>query len=585
MKNIFLLLCMILSPITLSARKHTVTLKWLHTSDVHGALFAYDFLTRQPTPGGLSSFYAYSQRLKQKWGERLILTDGGDCLQGQPTAYYHNYIQTAKPHLVASMMNEIGYVAGAMGNHDIETGHEVYDRWRKQLNFPLLGANVIDTRTGEPYLRPYMVIEREGVRIAILGMLTPGIPNWLPEVLWEGLRFEEMTSSARKWLKIIKEKEHPDLVIGLFHSGLEAGIVTDEYRENATLQVAQEVPGFDIIFYGHDHRSSVRAVQGADGSTTYCMGPSSLATCCVEADIKLTVQDGKVVAKHITGRLPKMTYADAPAAHLYEMQFAEQRDELTEWLSQPIGQLTCDLHERDAFFGSSRFIDFIHQMQLELTGAQISFAAPVSFDSHILKGQLTVSDMFSLYKYENFLYTMRLTGREIKGFLEMSYGLWTDQMKSPSDHCILLDYILDGGKRLGLKNLAYNMESAAGILYTVDVTKPVGERIHISSMADGTPFDLDHDYLVAINSYRGNGGGELLTRGAGIPHGQLRQRLVKSSDKDLRYYFMELIRQKGTVSPEALHHWRFVPEEWTHDALLRDRDIIFPANGEVERQH
>ncbi len=139
---------MILSPITLSARKHTVTLKWLHTSDVHGALFAYDFLTRQPTSGGLSSFYAYSQRLKQKWGERLILTDGGDCLQGQPTAYYHNYIQTAKPHLVASMMNEIGYVAGAMGNHDIETGHDVYDRWRKQLNFPLLGANVIDTRTG-----------------------------------------------------------------------------------------------------------------------------------------------------------------------------------------------------------------------------------------------------------------------------------------------------------------------------------------------------------------------------------------------------------------------------------------------------
>lgn len=576
MKRFFLSIALMTSTLSLFAQERIVELKWLHTSDVHGALFSYDFLTRKPTMGGLSAFYAYSQAMKKEWGERLIMTDGGDCLQGQPTAYYYNYVQTEKPHLVAEMMNEIGYVAGAMGNHDVETGHTVYDRWRDQLQFPLLGANVIDKATGQPYLQPYMMVEREGLRIAILGMNTPAIPNWLPEVLWQGLRFEEMTACARKWLDIIRKKEKPDLVVGLFHSGYQGGIQTAEYEENATLRVAREVPGFDLILYGHDHRAAVNQVTSSDGSTILCMGPSSLAATCVEADIRVKLKDGRVVEKSITGKLPRMTLADTPAAHLYEMQFQSQREELEEWLSQPIGNLTVDLHERDAFFGSSRFIDFIHAMQLQLTGAQISFAAPVSFDSHILKGQLRVSDMFSLYKYENFLYTMRLSGAEIKGFLEMSYGLWTDQMKSKDDHCLLLDYILDNNTRLGLKNLAYNMESAAGIYYTVDVSKPVGERITITTLADGTPFRMEETYLVAINSYRGNGGGELLTKGAGIAQEDLRSRMVSSTEKDLRFHFMELIQKQGVVSPEAMNYWRFVPVEWTREALVRDRAIIFP---------
>lgn len=576
MKRFLCSLIIMISAFDFFAQPRTVELKWLHTSDVHGALFSYDFLSHKVTSGGLSAFYAYSQSMKKQWQDNLIITDGGDCLQGQPTAYYYNYVQTSQPHLVAEMMNEIGYVAGALGNHDIETGHSVYDRWINQLNFPMLGANVIDVTTGEPYLQPYVIIERQGLRIAILGMVTPAIPNWLPEVLWQGLRFEEMTSSSRKWLKIIQEKESPDLVVGLFHSGYQNGISTSSYDENATQKVARDVPGFDLILYGHDHRAAVNKVVSSDGSTTLCLGPSSLAATCAEVDIRVTIKDGKVLEKTLTGKLPKMILSDAPAAHIYELQFQQQRVELEKWLAQPIGFLSVDLHERDAFFGSSRFIDFIHAMQLQLTGAQISFAAPVSFDSHILKGELRVNDMFSLYKYENFLYSMRLTGKEIKDFLEMSYGLWSNQMKSKDDHCLLLDYILDNNTRLGLKNLAYNMESAAGIYYTVDVTKPVGSRINITTLADGSPFMMDETYLVAINSYRGNGGGELLTKGAGIAQEDLRSRLISSTEKDLRFHFMELIKKQGVVSPDSMNYWRFVPEEWTREALVRDRAIIFP---------
>ena len=562
---------------TMSANTTEIHLKWIHTSDVHGSLFGYDYLRKQSVSGGLAEIYAFVQDQRREYGDRLIVTDGGDCLQGQPTAYYYNFVDTLSPHLVAEAMNVIDYDCGAMGNHDIETGHSVYDRWVRDCKFPVLGANVIDTRTGEPYLQPYYIIQRAGVKIAVLGMLTPAIPNWLPEQLWSGLRFEDILTSARKWVGIIQERERPDLFVGLFHSGYEDGIVTPEYRENASRLVAEQVPGFDLIVYGHDHRAATHYVRNSEGHDVVVAGPTSQGKRIVEADIFLTLdKKGRVVEKHIEAGAPNVGGGRLEDEQAFLDKFAAQRQTLQEWVDQPIGTLTAPLRERDAFFGPSEFIDLIHQMQLDLTGADVSFAAPLSFDSRLQAGTIRVSDMFALYKYENFLYTMRLTGREIKDFLEMSYGLWTNQMHSADDHIMLLDSILDGGRRLGLKNVSYNMDSAAGIRYLVDVSKPVGQRIVILSMADGTPFSLDRDYRVAINSYRGNGGGELITRGAGIPHAELKSRILASTEKDLRYYLMQRIIEQKTVTPRRLGHWRFVPDEWAPAALERDRKILFP---------
>ena len=565
---------------------HEVRLKWIHTSDVHGSLFQYDYLRKRNIQGGLSAIYAYVQARKRAMGDNLILTDGGDCLQGQPTAYYYNFVDTVSPHLIAEAMNMVGYDCGALGNHDVETGHAVYDRWIKQCRFPILGANVVSTETGEPYLRPYYIINRAGVKIAVLGLLTPAIPYWLPVQLWSGLRFEEMVASARKWVKVIQKKENPDLIVGLFHSGYDGGIVTPEYSENAVKSVAEQVPGFDLILYGHDHQAATHIMKNREGGAVVVSGPTSQGMRIVEADITLTIdKKGRILSKKITAttpfvrgeRIDERGEGDfASDIKVFEEHFSKQRETLQSWVNQPIGTLTTTLWERDAFFGPSEFIDLIHQMQLDLTGADVSFAAPLSFDSRLMEGTIRVSDMFALYKYENLLYTMRLTGREIKDFMEMSYGMWTNQMKSPDDHIMLLDSILDNGRRQGLKNLSYNMDSAAGILYTVDVTKPEGERIVIQSMADGTPFDMDKEYRVAINSYRGNGGGELLTRGAGIPSKELANRLITSTEKDLRYYLMQRIIEQKVITPKRLNHWRFVPEEWVKPAIECDRKILFP---------
>ena len=187
-----------------------------------------------------------------------------------------------------------------------------------------------------------------------------------------------------------------------------------------------------------------------------------------------------------------------------------------------------------------------------------------------------MSDMFKLYRYENQIYTLRMTGREIRQHLEMSYNLWVNTMRTPDDHIMLLaDQSWDDKQRMGFKNLTFNFDSAAGIDYEVDVTKPDGQKVRILRFSDGRPFEEDRWYRVAMNSYRGNGGGELLVRGAGIPMDSIPSRIIYMSPRDQRYYLTEKIRQEGDVTPQAHHNWRFVPTEWAEPAILRDRKLLF----------
>lgn len=546
-----------------------VTLKLIETSDVHGCYFPYDFIRNKPMKGSLARVSSYVKEQREKY-ENVILMDNGDILQGQPVAYYYNYMDTISEHVCAAMLNYMKYDVGTMGNHDVETGHAVYDRWVRQCNFPVLGANIVDNKTGKPYLPPYQVIEKEGVKIAILGMITPAIPSWLPEQLWSGLHFEDMEDCARKWVKIIREKENPDVLVGLFHAGPE-GNKLDNVVENGSGNVAKSVPGFDVVFMGHDHTRRYEKIVNVEGDSVLLIDPANMSKVVSEVTFTIKKQDGKVVSKQVEGKLVNMD-GYAPDADFLNI-FSGAYETTMDFVSRNIGRIEHTISSKEAFFGPSAFVDLIHQLQLDITGADISFCAPLSAYAEIKKGDICVSDMFNLYKYENLLYTMKLTGKEIKDFLEMSYALWTNQMQSPDDHLMLLNEEDNGFGRF--KNPSFNFDSAAGIIYTVDVTKPQGEKIRIERMANGEPFDLNKTYRVAVNSYRGNGGGDLLTKGAGIPKTELAKRIVYSTDKDLRYYLMKRIEEVKVLDPKPLNQWKFIPEEWTVPASKRDYDILF----------
>lgn len=568
------LLCLVLS---VAAQEKVVKLKIVQTSDIHGNYYPYNFITRQEWKGSLARVYSFVQKEREEYKNNLILLDNGDILQGQPTAYYYNYIDTVSPHLCAEMMNYMKYDAGNMGNHDVETGRVVFDRWINTCQFPILGANIIDTSTGQPALSPYKVIERDGVKIVVLGMITPAIPAWLSENLWEGLRFDDMEETAHKWIQIIREKENPDLVIGLFHAGQEAVRMSGKYNENASLSIAKNVPGFDMILMGHDHAHECKKIVNVAGDSVLIVDPASNGVVVSDIDVTLKLKDGKVISKDIQGALKDMK--DYEASKDLMEHFASQYVMVQNFVSKKIGTFTENISTYPSFFGPSAFIDLIHTLQLDITGAEISFAAPLSFNSEIKKGDVFVSDMFNLYKYENMLYVMMLSGKEIKDYLEMSYYMWTNQMKSPDDHLLWFKKERKKGAedRASFQNFSFNFDSASGIIYTVDVTKPQGQKINILSMANGTPFDMNKMYKVALNSYRGNGGGELLTKGSGIPQEKLKERIVFSTDKDLRFYLMNYIEKKGAMDPKALNQWKFIPEKWTVPAAKRDYEYLFKS--------
>ena len=504
--------------------------------------------------------------------DSVLLLDNGDILQGQPAVYLYNFIETGTAHPVARVMKRMRYDAMTIGNHDIETGHPVYDRFRADLApIPLLGANVTDISTGEPYFKPYTVVERNGVRFAVLGLLTPAIPAWLPEKLWEGLDVEPMVESARRWMRHIRERESPDVVIGLFHSGYHSTHPTWKWMENASDIVAREVDGFDLIIMGHDHsRAVIREENG-----TLLINPGAYATHVAETVVTVEQDDdGRVVDCNVDGRV--VSVADHEPDEGFLEEFAPERKLTQEFVEKVIGEATGDFGVRDAYFGPSAFMELIHTLQLEISGADISLAAPLSFDAVIRKGTLRMSDMFALYKYENQLCTLAMTGEEVKNHLEMSYNLWTAVMESPCDP--LLKFASGNpvkGDYSRLINPSYNFDSAFGVNYTVDVTRPKGQKICISSMADGTPFDMKRTYRVAVNAYRANGGGELITRGAWISHDELKSRVLDATELDLRYYLMKAIERKGRISPVVTRNWRFVPEEIVDAAIPRDRHRLF----------
>ena len=584
MKKVLLIAAMVASVLpTLGQATKTVRLKVVETSDVHGHFFPYDFMERKALKGTLVRVNTYVEKQRKQYGkDHLLLIDNGDILQGQPCVYWSNYVMPENVNLAARVINYMQYDAETVGNHDIEPGHKVYDKWIREVRCPLLGANIIKTGSGKNAnpkniyngLQPYSIHYVDGVKIAVIGMLTPAIPNWLNESTYKGIEFEEMVSCAKKWVKYLKDVERPDLIFGLFHSGKDGGIVTPDYEENATAAVAREVPGFDIIFFGHDHQVHNEWITNKEGQQVLIIDPSCWAQNIAEADIELTYEKGRLVKKNISGEI--VSVRDEEVDEQMVDYFQKDIDAVKEYVSQKIGSFETPVYTRDCYFGNSACTDLIHNLQLQITKADISFNAPLSFNTTIKAGEVTMADMFKLYRFENLLFVLKMTGEEIRKHLEYSYDMWTNTMKSPDDHALRLnDASKDDQQRTGFQYYTFNFDSACGIDYEVDLTKPDGEKVRILRMSNGEPFDEKKWYRVAMNSYRANGGGELLTHGAGIPKDSIEARVIYHSDRDQRHYLTEEIRRMGNVNPKPNHNWKFVPEEWVKPALERDRIILF----------
>lgn len=568
-KKIFLSLCLFMVTIVVASQNEQVRIKLYHTADTHGSFFPVSLTDRDKTVSSFAQASSYLKSAREKYGDNLLLMDGGDLLQGQPSTYYYNFVDTVSTHLCAGIMNYLKYDVAVMGNHDIEPGKEVYNRWISQCDFPVLGGNVLK-EDGTPNFPPFHIFEKQGVKIAVVGLITQAVPNWLPKHLWAGLSFVNLEKAAAQVVSYLKEVEQPDIIVGLFHSGVKS-FDSVGIKENVGLDVARYIPGFDVIFCGHDHTCFNETITNIAGKPVLVIDPGAGINYISNVTLDVWKKDGKVVQKEVAGQLDRL-FDEKPDAE-YMSSFSDAYATLVDFVDQEVGEFTAPVYARDALFGPSPFMDMLHGVQLDLSGADISLAAPLVYDAEISAGKVYVRDLFNLYKYENMLYVMELSGREVRDALEYSYSLWCNRMTSEEDPFLIL--INNKKGHHSFVNPYFSYDSAAGICYTVDLTQPIGSRVAITSMVDGSPFDEAKIYKVALSSYQGSGGGGILTTGSGIPMDELDERIVCTSNKDLRYYLAERIKQRKVVSPQTLNNWRFVQEEWVKKAMEREMKLLF----------
>lgn len=552
-------------------------LQVLSTNDVHSTWFDSTYVG-----GGVKkSLYAmnhYIDSVRNVYGfDNVALIDAGDCLQGDNAAYYFNYVDTLSPHLFPRLMGYMKYDAIAVGNHDIETGHPVYDRVTKDLESygaPFLAANAIRTDNGKAYFPEYKVFTKAGLRIAVIGYTNANIKAWLTEELWSGMDFELIMNQVQADVDRVRAKERPDVMIVAMHSGCGHG--DGKIRENEALDVFNSVRGVDFLVCGHDHRPNV-----ITRDSTALLNSGSHSRFVAHGTLKMEVKDGAVVSKTFATELIKVKAENADT--VMRAHFQKDYEAVKSFTVTPVGVLNTELRTRDSYKGMSDYINLIHTVSLGCSPAEISFAAPLTYNGTVKQGVLLYNDLFTIYPFENQLFVVTMSGQEIKNYLEKSYDQWINTISGPGDHILKIQNYDDPRtqqKGWSFIGRSYNFDSAAGINYTVDVTKPFGERIDITTLASGAEFDLAKTYNVAMTSYRASGGGNLLREGAGIDTEHIGDRTV-ARYPEIREIIYQYLQKNGSIDPEVIGNpavigkWRFTPAALADPAMERDMKLLF----------
>lgn len=554
----------------------TYELTVLSTNDVHGTWFDSTYMDNG-IKRSLMAVNTYVDSIRLADGaQNVLLIEVGDCLQGDNAPYYFNYVDTLSPHLFPRLVEYMGYDAVVWGNHDVETGHAVYDRVNRELakaGVPFLAGNAIRDDNGKTYFPLYKMVKKGGLRIAVLGYENANIKAWLAEEVWSGMHFERIVNRVQQDVDAVRAKEHPDVVVVGVHSATGEGDGSNPESEG--LDIFNSVHGVDWLLTSHDHRPFVEV-----RDSCALMNAGSHSRFLAHGKMRLTVKDGKVVEKSFSADLIPIKAEKADP--VMRARFQKDFEAVKAFTRQRVGQLNVPLKTREAFVGMSPYVNLIHTVCLSCPPARLSIAAPLTYNGSIALKDLIFNDLFTIYPFENQLYVITMTGDEIQRYLEASYDRWIQTWTRPGDHVLRIvprDDLRAGQSRWSFEHFSYNFDSMAGLDYTVDITKPRGQRIQIQSMADGSAFDLQERYPVAVTSYRASGGGTLLDE-VGIDTDRIDERVV-ARYPEIRSLLLKRLQEDPTIDPEEvsdlslLGHWAFVPEKIAGPALEADMELLF----------
>ncbi|MEU6550363.1 5'-nucleotidase C-terminal domain-containing protein [Streptomyces sp. NPDC046915] len=549
-------------------KPRTWTFSILGTTDLHSHVFDWDYYKdaaysdKAGNSVGVARVATLVKQQREAKGEdHVLLVDAGDIIQGTSLAYYFarvDPITDGVQHPMAVAMNHMRYDAAALGNHEFNYGIDVLRRFEKQCRFPLLGANALDAKTLRPAFAPYTVkkIRVPGapdIKVGILGLTNPGIAIWDKDNVSGKMVFPGLVEQAKKYVPRLRALGC-DVVFLTDHSGLDGSTSYGDalpYVENASNLVAEQVPGIDAILVGHTHVDvpsyTVKNEQTGEDvllSEPYCWG------------YRLSVFDFELELRHgqwkVTGKkaqtLNANTVDEDPEI---KKLLAADHELVVKYVNTAVGTCTEDLSAAESCWKDVPIMDFIHKVQADTVKAGlstadaalplISVAAPFSRTADIPAGNVTIKDIAGLYIYDNTLYGKKLTGAQLKDYLEYAAKYY---------HQVPSGTAVDTATLTGANSfLDYMYDTAAGVDYEIDIAQADGSRIKNLTYA-GAPVTDDQVFVVAVNNYRANGG-------SGYPHISSAE-IAYSSTNEIRQLMIDYVTAKKTLDPKdfAAVNWK-----------------------------
>ena len=583
--SVILAICMVVSlmpSVWANESADTVEILMLDTSDIHGQLYATDYTAGASASGtyrqGLTRVATYIKEMREQY-PNFFLADTGDTVQGTPLTYYFAFEEHTMADPTVKAMRTLGYDMWVLGNHEFNYGmtvlneqvdYAISDATENETPITMSMANYLAAETNSDESKdwatwrgfePYVIREYDGVKVAIMGIGNPGVPQWDVPANWEGIYFANPIETYDHYEAEMLEKA--DVIVLMSHSGIDIeGDGTGYIR-----QLIETHDSVDLVFSGHEHRDGVTMIADASGEIIPVVSPSTKCNKIGKAIITYnkTTDTCTVAAENVSMR----NYAID--AELEAILKPYEEAAWNDYMLQPIGTASADFPAAGLGDAPSAFMDLINRVQLayayDYNGentpndptddqmAQLSISAPLTSGNAaniIPEGDIVLGDLFRLYRYENWFYQITMTGKEVRTWLEFA----ATNVRS------------DGTA----SNLTYyDVIYGDGFYYEINAKAPEGSRV-TKMTYNGADVADDQVFTVVVNNYRYNGGGNyvkyLNEHGcAFIPNDP--DRIIYSTQYDMiqgedqgqaRNMLANYIRAHKVIDPTITSTWEITTE-------------------------
>ena len=514
-----------------------VSLRIAATTDVHGHIRGWNYYDDRVDPlRGLARAATIVDSVRSANPGRVLLVDAGDMLQGTPLAYLAARISRSRTNPIVAAMNAMHYDAAVIGNHEFNYGVPYLDSAVAQATFPMLAANVSRNGATHPY-SSMILAHRDGVAVGIVGATTPGSNLWdASNLAAAGLRVGDIVPSVRSAVADARARG-ADVIVVVLHSGLNEPssydtVTTNLPGENVAARVAAEIPGIDVVVYGHSHRENPGQMIGR----TLVVQPKNWATSVAVVTLPVACDSaGRWLSSQATSTLVQAANHEEQAAVISAVRKAHE--ETLQYVASTIGSTPDSWRSDSARMAPTGITGLILEVERRAARADLASTAAFDLHAHLGPGPITVAQLAQLYPYDNTLRAIRLTGTQLKEYLEYSSRYY----KSNPDGALIPDTTV----------AAYNFDVVSGVNYAVDLRRPVGQRV-VALTYHGRNVAPADTFTMALNNYRqSGGGGYAMLRDAPV---------VYDNQQDIRQLIIEEVRRLRVIrqSDYRLNNWSFV---------------------------